>query len=136
MNLSQANTMIKTPEILQYSMDILFGVTPPEILVLSPLTHNCNIVFTRFLIAHVVMPRQSHWRRYFLHVSRVKAKNEISNSNTYLEIPNASKFSCHSGKTRFFQMAPNIFGLGRVLRMDTFSSLAVLEMSNHPWLAL
>ena len=28
----------------------------------------------------------------------------------------------HSGKTRFFQMAPNIFGLRRVLRRDTFSS--------------
>ena len=42
----------------------------------------------------------------------------------YLEIPNASKFSCHSGKTRFFQMAPNIFGLRRVLRMHTFSSFS------------
>ena len=40
----------------------------------------------------------------------------------YLEIPNASKFSCYSGKTRFFQMAPNIFGLRRVSRMHTFSS--------------
>ena len=43
-------------------------------------------------------------------------------TKVYLEIPNASKFSCHSGKTRFFQMAPNIFGLRRALRMDTFSS--------------
>ena len=42
--------------------------------------------------------------------------------NIYLEIPNASKFLCRSGKTRFFQMAPNIFGLRSVLRTHTFSS--------------
>lgn len=36
---------------------------PPAILVLSPLTCNCNIVFTRFIIAHAVMSWQLHWRR-------------------------------------------------------------------------
>lgn len=32
----------------------------------------------------------------------------------YLETPDALKFSCHLGKTRFFWVAPRIFGLRRI----------------------